>query len=76
MQKAKPTGFTFLCHYFAGLWDYLKNHFQDLKETVMDAIMDIVQNQSSKALSEKYASLKYGMGIGNSRKKRNRGVQL
>ena len=29
----------------AGLWEYLKDQFQDLKETVMDAIMDIIQNQ-------------------------------
>lgn len=29
----------------AGLWEYLKDQFADLKETVMDAIMDIIQNQ-------------------------------
>ncbi|MDI1257323.1 MAG: hypothetical protein PSV16_14610 [Flavobacterium sp.] len=29
----------------AGLWEYLKDQFQDLKATVMDAIMDIIQNQ-------------------------------
>lgn len=29
----------------AGLWEYLKDQFQDLKETIMDAIMDIIQNQ-------------------------------
>jgi len=29
----------------AGLWEYLKDQFADLKTTVMDAIMDIVQTQ-------------------------------
>jgi hypothetical protein len=29
----------------AGLWEYLKDQFQDLKATVMDAIMDIIQSQ-------------------------------
>jgi len=29
----------------AGLWEYLKNQFADLKTTVMDAIMDIIQSQ-------------------------------
>lgn len=29
----------------AGLWEYLKDQFSDLKETIMDAIMDIIQNQ-------------------------------
>ncbi|REC39788.1 hypothetical protein [Chryseobacterium sp. 5_R23647] len=29
----------------AGLWEYLKDQFADLKTTVMDAIMDIVQSQ-------------------------------
>ncbi len=29
----------------AGLWDYLKDQFQDLKATIMDSIMDIIQNQ-------------------------------
>ncbi len=28
-----------------GLWDYLKDQFQDLKATVMDTIMDIIQSQ-------------------------------
>jgi len=29
----------------AGLWEYLKDQFQDIKATVMDAIMDIIQSQ-------------------------------
>lgn len=29
----------------AGLWEYLKDQFQDLKQTVMDSIMDIIQSQ-------------------------------
>jgi len=29
----------------AGLWEYLKDQFQDLKTTVMDAVMSMVQNQ-------------------------------
>jgi putative lipoic acid-binding regulatory protein len=29
----------------AGLWEHLKDQFQDLKATVMDAIMDIIQSQ-------------------------------
>ncbi|WP_210150120.1 phage tail protein [Chryseobacterium scophthalmum] len=29
----------------AGLWEYLKDQFADLKTTVMDAIMDIIQTQ-------------------------------
>jgi hypothetical protein len=29
----------------AGLWEYLKDQFADLKTTVMDAIMDIIQSQ-------------------------------
>ena len=28
-----------------GLWDYLKEQFQDLKQTVMDAVMGIIQTQ-------------------------------
>lgn len=29
----------------AGLWEYLKDQFNDLKATVMDAIMDMIQSQ-------------------------------
>lgn len=29
----------------AGLWEYLKEQFNDLKETVMNAIMDMIQSQ-------------------------------
>ncbi len=28
-----------------GLWDYLKDQFQDLKVTIMDTIMDIIRSQ-------------------------------
>lgn len=29
----------------AGLWEYIKDQFNDLKQTVMDAIMDMIQSQ-------------------------------
>lgn len=29
----------------AGLWEHLKDQFADLKETIMDAVMDIIQSQ-------------------------------
>jgi phage-related protein len=33
----------------AGLWEYLKDQFADLKETVMDTIMEIIQTEVIKA---------------------------
>ncbi len=41
----------------AGLWEYLKDQFADLKTTVMDAIMDIVQTQVIQA------GIKWVMGL-------------
>ncbi|NIF06633.1 hypothetical protein F3J23_14380 [Chryseobacterium sp. Tr-659] len=41
----------------AGLWDYLKDQFADLKATVMDAIMDIIQTQVIQA------GIKWVMGL-------------
>lgn len=41
----------------AGLWEHLKDQFADLKETVMDAIMDIIQNQVIQA------GIKWVMGL-------------
>jgi len=41
----------------AGLWEYLKDQFADLKTTVMDAIMDIVQSQVIQA------GIKWVMGL-------------
>ncbi|MCS3870490.1 hypothetical protein J3D55_003406 [Chryseobacterium ginsenosidimutans] len=41
----------------AGLWEHLKDQFADLKETVMDAIMDIVQTQVIQA------GIKWIMGL-------------
>jgi hypothetical protein len=41
----------------AGLWEYLKDQFGDLKTTVMDAIMDIVQTQVIQA------GIKWVMGL-------------
>lgn len=41
----------------AGLWEHLKDQFADLKETVMDAIMDIVQSQVIEA------GIKWVMGL-------------
>ncbi|WP_336703399.1 hypothetical protein [Chryseobacterium indologenes] len=41
----------------AGLWGYLKDQFADLKTTVMDAIMDIVQTQVIQA------GIKWVMGL-------------
>jgi len=41
----------------AGLWDHLKDQFADLKETVMDAIMDIIQSQVIQA------GIKWIMGL-------------
>ena len=41
----------------AGLWGYLKDQFADLKTTVMDAIMDIVQSQVIQA------GIKWVMGL-------------
>ena len=44
-MKFLPRSFTFFMHNIFTLWEYLKEQFADLKETVMDAIMDIIQNQ-------------------------------
>jgi len=41
----------------AGLWEHLKDQFADLKETVMDAIMDIIQSQVIQA------GIKWIMGL-------------
>ncbi|WP_426278697.1 phage tail protein [Chryseobacterium sp. S-02] len=41
----------------AGLWEYLKDQFADLKTTVMDTIMDIVQTQVIQA------GIKWVMGL-------------
>ncbi|WP_294310429.1 hypothetical protein [uncultured Chryseobacterium sp.] len=41
----------------AGLWEYLKDQFADLKTTVMDAIMDIIQSQVIQA------GIKWVMGL-------------
>lgn len=41
----------------AGLWEHLKDQFADLKETVMDAIMDIIQTQVIQA------GIKWIMGL-------------
>ncbi|PJJ67452.1 phage tail protein [Chryseobacterium geocarposphaerae] len=41
----------------AGLWEYLKDQFADLKATVMDTIMDIVQTQVIQA------GIKWVMGL-------------
>ncbi|VXB15733.1 hypothetical protein [Chryseobacterium scophthalmum] len=41
----------------SGLWEYLKDQFADLKTTVMDAIMDIVQSQVIQA------GIKWVMGL-------------
>ncbi len=41
----------------AGLWGYLKDQFADLKATVMDAIMDIIQSQVIQA------GIKWVMGL-------------
>lgn len=41
----------------AGLWEYLKDQFADLKTTVIDAIMDIVQTQVIQA------GIKWVMGL-------------
>lgn len=41
----------------AGLWGYLKDQFADLKATVMDAIMDIIQTQVIQA------GIKWVMGL-------------
>lgn len=41
----------------SGLWEYLKDQFADLKTTVMDAIMDIVQSQVIQA------GIKWIMGL-------------
>jgi len=41
----------------AGLWEYLKDQFADLKTTVMDAIIDIVQSQVIQA------GIKWVMGL-------------
>lgn len=40
-----------------GLWEYLKDQFADLKTTVMDAIMDIIQSQVIQA------GIKWVMGL-------------
>ncbi|KUJ55321.1 phage tail protein [Chryseobacterium aquaticum] len=41
----------------AGLWEYLKDQFADLKATVMDAMMDIIQTQVVQA------GIKWVMGL-------------
>ncbi|WP_336691065.1 MULTISPECIES: phage tail protein [unclassified Chryseobacterium] len=41
----------------AGLWEYLKDQFADLKATVMDAMMDIIQTQVIQA------GIKWVMGL-------------
>ncbi len=41
----------------AGLWEYMKDQFADLKETVMDTIMDIIQTEVIKA------GIKWIMGL-------------
>jgi hypothetical protein len=41
----------------AGLWEYLKDQFADLKETVMDTIMEIIQTEVIKA------GIKWIMGL-------------
>jgi len=41
----------------AGLWEHLKDQFADLKTTIMDTIMDIVQNQVIQA------GIKWVMGL-------------
>lgn len=41
----------------AGLWEHLKDQFADLKETIMDAIMDIIQTQVIQA------GIKWIMGL-------------
>ncbi|WEK71299.1 MAG: hypothetical protein P0Y62_06995 [Candidatus Chryseobacterium colombiense] len=41
----------------AGLWEYLKDQFADLKATVMDTVMDIVQKQVIQA------GIKWVMGM-------------
>lgn len=48
-MKAIETGFEMITilknEGITGLWEYLKDQFNDLKATVMDAIMDMIQSQ-------------------------------
>ncbi|MFL9833750.1 hypothetical protein [Chryseobacterium terrae] len=61
VMKALETGFEMVQIVrkdgVAGLWEYLKDQFADLKETVMDAIMDIIQSQVIQA------GIKWIMGL-------------
>ncbi|WP_299677210.1 hypothetical protein [uncultured Dokdonia sp.] len=47
--KALETGFELVnilrTEGLAGLWEYIKEQFQDLKATVIDAVMDLIQTQ-------------------------------
>lgn len=49
VMKALETGFELVnilrTDGIAGLWEYLKEQFQDLKQTVIDAVMDLIQTQ-------------------------------
>ncbi|WP_299763412.1 polymorphic toxin type 15 domain-containing protein [uncultured Dokdonia sp.] len=49
VMKALETGFELVnilrTEGLAGLWEYIKEQFQDLKATVIDAVMDLIQTQ-------------------------------
>jgi hypothetical protein len=49
VMKALETGFELVnilrTDGIAGLWEYLKEQFQDIKETIMGAVMDMIQTQ-------------------------------
>ncbi|MEP0264728.1 hypothetical protein [Dokdonia sp.] len=49
VMKALETGFELVnilrTEGVAGLWEYLKEQFQDIKETIMGAVMDMIQTQ-------------------------------